>query len=115
MLVNDCIVTKEGENSYTIVGAPPAQTWIRYHAASGRYDVTIEHDPNSAMRQGDPKLFRFQLQGPNAMEIAQRAFDKAIPETKFFHLAPVELRGRNFRALRHGNGRSGGLRVHRQL
>ncbi len=101
-LVNDCIVTKEGENAYTIVGAPPAQSWIRYHAGAGRYDVEITTDPNSMIRKGDPVLFRYQLQGPNAMEIAQAAFDKPIPETKFFHLAEVELDGYQFRALRHG-------------
>jgi vanillate/3-O-methylgallate O-demethylase len=103
MLVNDCIVTKEGEDSYTIVGPPPAQTWIRYHAATGDYNVTLKRDPNSDRRGGgDPVLFRYQLQGPNAIEIAQRTFDNPIPETKFFHLADVSLNGRQFRALRHG-------------
>jgi vanillate/3-O-methylgallate O-demethylase len=103
MLVNDCIVTKEGEESYTMVGSVPAQTWIRYHAATGDYNVTLKRDPGSGVRGGgDPVLFRYQLQGPNAIEIAERTFDKPIPETKFFHLAHVELGGRNFRALRHG-------------
>jgi vanillate/3-O-methylgallate O-demethylase len=105
LLINDCIVTKEGEDSYTLVGLPLAQTWIRYRAEAGGYDVGIKTDPNTARRGGrggDPVLFRFQIQGPNAMEITQSAFDNPIPETKFFHLADVSLNGRRFRALRHG-------------
>ncbi len=102
-LINDCIVTKEGADSYTLVGVPLVQTWIRYRAEIGGYDVEITTDPNTARRGGgDPVLFRFQIQGPNAMEITQSAFDSPIPETKFFHIADVSLNGRRFRALRHG-------------
>ncbi len=105
LLINDCIVTKEGADSYTLVGVPLAQTWIQYRAEIGRRlrRVKLRPIPNTARRRGgDPVLFRYQLQGPNAIEIAQRTFDNPIPETKFFHLADVSLNGRRFRALRHG-------------
>ena len=60
-------------------------------------------DPSSDYRGGaDPVLFRYQIQGPNAPAIIERAFGRPVPETKFFHSAGVSLGGRRFRALRHG-------------
>jgi glycine cleavage system aminomethyltransferase T len=47
-------------------------------------------------------LFRYQVQGPMALELVERVFGGPLPDTKFFHSTPVVLDGRRFRALRHG-------------
>ena len=102
-IVTDGILMREGEQKYTLSGVPAAQNWVKYHGEKGGYDVSFTTDPSSAFRNGgDPVLFRYQIQGPLARGLVERAFGGPLPETKFFHSAPVSLDGRDFRALRHG-------------
>ncbi|MEU1183413.1 aminomethyl transferase family protein [Streptomyces sp. NPDC005820] len=103
-IVTDGILAREAEDRYLLSGIPAAQHWVRYHGEKGGYDVSFTTDPSSAFRPGggDPKLFRYQVQGPLAAELVERTFGGPLPETKFFHSSPVALDGRAFRALRHG-------------
>ncbi|MFD9325435.1 aminomethyl transferase family protein [Streptomyces sp. NPDC060065] len=102
-IVTDGILSRDGENKYTLSGVPAAQHWVQYHGEKGGYDVTYVTDPSSAFRKGgDPKLFRYQIQGPLASDLVERAFGGPLPPTKFFHSSPVTLNGMDFRALRHG-------------
>lgn len=102
-IVTDGIIMRDGEERYNLSGVPASQTWLRYHAEKGRYDVELTVDPDSGLRkQGDPKIFRFQLQGPLALALTEKLFGGPLPKTKFFHSTPVELDGRHFRAFRHG-------------
>jgi len=49
------------------VGRAPASNWLRFHAATGGYDVKLELDDRSPMRpMGKPvtrSAWRFQIQG----------------------------------------------------
>jgi len=103
-IITDGILLREAEQKYTLSGIPAAQHWVTYHAERGGYDVTHSTDPSSAYRQGGgaPKLFRFQIQGPLAVQLVESVFGGPLPTTKFFHSTPVTLDGRGFRALRHG-------------
>ncbi|MFI6350447.1 aminomethyl transferase family protein [Streptomyces sp. NPDC050560] len=102
-IVTDGILAREAEDAYLLSGVPAAQHWVKYHAEQGGYDVSFTTDPSTAFRDGgDPRLFRYQIQGPAALELIGRVFGAPIPETKFFHSTPVTLDGRAFRALRHG-------------
>jgi len=102
-IVVDGILLREAEDRYTLSGVPAAQSWVKYHAANSGYDVSYSTDPDSSVRTDrDPKLFRFQVQGPLALDVIARAFGGPIPETKFFHSTPVTLAGKQVRALRHG-------------
>jgi len=108
-IVVDGILLREAEDRYTLSGVPAAQNWVKYHAQKGGYDVEFSTDPDSSVRKdSDPRLFRYQVQGPLALEVVQRAFGGPLPETKFFHSTTVTLAGRPVRALRHGMaGQSG--------
>jgi glycine cleavage system aminomethyltransferase T len=102
-IVTDGILLREASERYVLSGIPAAQHWVKYHAERDGYDVSWETDPSSAFRGGgDPRLFRFQIQGPLAVSLVESAFGGPLPETKFFHTTPVTLGGRSFRALRHG-------------
>ncbi|MFJ7241762.1 aminomethyl transferase family protein [Streptomyces olivaceus] len=102
-IVTDGILSREAENAYLLSGVPASQHWVQYHAENGGYDVSFSTDASSAFRPGgDPKLFRYQIQGPLAVELIEKVFGGPIPETKFFHSTPVTLDGRTFKALRHG-------------
>ena len=101
-ILTDGILLRTSEQEYILSGVSPAQDWVKYHAAAGGYDVSCETDPPSAWRGGaDPRLFRFQVQGPLAGDLVARAFDGPLPPARFFHAVPVTLAGRHFRALRH--------------
>jgi len=103
LIITDGILMRNGEDSYSLTGAPSAQNWVKFHAETGGYDVSFETDPDSRNRkEGDPRLFRFQIQGPLAQDLVERAFGGPLPETKFFHSSPVTLAGASIRALRHG-------------
>jgi vanillate/3-O-methylgallate O-demethylase len=101
-IVTDGILHRDAAGTYTLSGIPAAQNWVRYHGEQGGYDVTFATDPSSAFRGGaDPRLFRYQVQGPLAADLVERAFGGPLPPARFFHSIPVSLAGRDFRALRH--------------
>ena len=101
-VIGDAILFHLAENSYDLVGHPFAIDWVRYHAEVGDYDVELELDGNSIVRQGPPKLYRYELQGPNALLIVEKLIGGPVPPTKFFGMATFEIAGVTVRALRHG-------------
>jgi vanillate/3-O-methylgallate O-demethylase len=103
-IITDGILMRTGPEAFVLSGVPSSQNWIRYHGEQGGYKVDFRVDLDSAFRAGggDPVLFRYQIQGPAALELTARVFGGPLPQTKFFHSTPVELEGRRFRAFRHG-------------
>jgi vanillate/3-O-methylgallate O-demethylase len=102
-LITDGILFRESQDRYVLSGVPASQTWVQYHAQKGGYEVTCTLDPDSGNRKtGNPVLFRYQIQGPRAIEMLEHAFDGPLPKPRFFHSAPVTLAGRTFRCFRHG-------------
>lgn len=102
-IVTDGILLRTDAEKYILSGVPSAQNWVKYHGEKGGYDVSASIDPDSAFRKsGNPVLFRYQIQGQRALELTERVFGGPLPKTKFFHSTEVTLRGRRFRALRHG-------------
>ena len=55
--------------------------------------------------------YRFQVQGPNAPEILNRANGGPVPEIKFFHMDRIRVGGRRVKALRHGMAGAPGLEL----
>ena len=101
-VIGDAILFHLDENSFDLVGHPMAIDWVRFHAEKGSYDVDLELDGNSIVRQGPPKLYRYELQGPNALKIVERMIGGEVPKTKFFGMADFTIAGHRVRALRHG-------------
>jgi vanillate/3-O-methylgallate O-demethylase len=101
-IVTDGILARTGAGSYILTGIPAAQNWVKYHGEKGGYDVAFSTDPSTAFRGGrDPRLFRYQVQGPQARELVEAVFGGPLPPSKFFHSIPVAVGGRQFSALRH--------------
>jgi syringate O-demethylase len=102
-VIGDVILFALAENTYNLVGRAPALNWVTYHAETGDYDVTVELDQRTALRtDGRRKSYRFQVQGPNAMHVIEKALAAQAPELKFFHMTTVTIAGKTVRALRHG-------------
>lgn len=103
-LITDGILLKTAESSYVLSGVPAAQNWVIYHAQQGGFDVTLSTNRETSARHdgSDPALFRYQVQGPLALELVASVFESPLPETRFFCSTVVSLAGRPVRALRHG-------------
>jgi syringate O-demethylase len=102
-VIGDVILFGLAENSFNLVGRAPALNWVTYHAEAGGYDVEVEVDLRSALRtDGRRRSYRFQLQGPAAMDVIEQALGGPPPELRFFNMTTVTIAGVTVRALRHG-------------
>jgi glycine cleavage system aminomethyltransferase T len=101
-VIGDAILFYLDENSFSLVGRPPASDWVQYHAETGGHDVEVERDERSAQNQGRRKVFRFELQGPNALKVMEKILGTMPPDVRFFHMDTFRIGGVDVRALRHG-------------
>ncbi|WP_448811907.1 aminomethyl transferase family protein [Agromyces bauzanensis] len=101
-LIGDAILFHLEEDTFDLVGWHMVIDWLQYHGETGDYDVTFERDANSLVRQGNPKLYRYELQGPNALALMEQVTGASVPDTKFFGMATFQIAGREVRSLRHG-------------
>lgn len=101
-VIGDNILFHLEEDEFQAVGIPPSINWINYHAVTGGYDVRIWRDDSSFYRKGDPVLYRYQVQGPGAMDVIRDATGQEPPKLRFFHMARLTIAGKKVRALRHG-------------
>jgi glycine cleavage system aminomethyltransferase T len=112
-VIGDVILFHLAENLFNMVGRIPVINWVRYHAETGGYNVKAELDERTAVRK-DPtrrRNYRFQIQGPNASKVIEKATGRPIPDVKFFHMSWVEIAGKKVRALRHGMAGQPGLEL----
>ncbi len=94
-----------------VVNKPTMANWLTYQVETRGYDVELRRDDrsldNSRPRQG----FRFEVQGPKAWEILERANGGPITGFKFFGMGEIKVAGRTVRALRHGMAGDAGLEL----
>ncbi len=102
-VIGDVILFALGDDRYNLVGRAPALNWITFHAETGDYDIELELDQRTALRtDGRRKSYRFQVQGPNAMQVVAKALGHEPPELKFFNMTTLSIAGKTVEALRHG-------------
>ena len=102
-MIGDAILFYLDENTRQLVGRPSAHNWVQYHAETGDYDVTFDRDERTAVNPtGKRKLYRFQVQGPTAMQVLEKAIGGPLPEIKFFNMGEITIAGHTVRALHHG-------------
>jgi glycine cleavage system aminomethyltransferase T len=102
-VIGDVILFYLAENKFNLVGRAPVLNWVQFHAATGGYDVKVTLDERTARRtDGLRKSYRFQLQGPNAMKVVEKATGQPAPDLKFFNMTTMTIGGKSVRALRHG-------------
>ena len=101
-LIGDAILFHLEEDVFDLVGWHMVLDWVQFHGEAGDYDVSFERDASSVVREGDPKLYRYELQGPNALALMERLLGAEVPKTKFFGMATFQIAGVTVRSLRHG-------------
>ncbi len=111
-VIGDGILFFLDENRVSLVGRPSAHNWVQYHAETGGYDVTVERDERTAVNPtGRRKIYRFQVQGPTALDVLAKATGGALPEIKFFNMGELTIAGHQVRALHHGMSGVPGLEL----
>ena len=100
-VIGDGILFQFGENDYDLVTTTLAD-WIEYNIETGDWDVELVRDNHSLAREGDPALYRYELQGPNALKVIEKVTGQPAPEIKFFHMGEVTIAGKTAGVLRHG-------------
>jgi glycine cleavage system aminomethyltransferase T len=102
-VIGDVILFALGDNRYNLVGRAPALNWVMFHADTGDFDAKVEFDQRTALRtDGRRKHYRFQVQGPNAMKVIEKALGHAPEDLKFFNMRMERIGGTDVCALRHG-------------
>ena len=99
------------ENKVSLVGRPSVMNWVQFHAETGGYKVKVERDERSAVNPTGRKLYRFQVQGPTALKVLEKATGGPLPKIKFFNMGEVTIAGHKVRALHHGMSGVPGLEL----
>jgi len=101
-VIGDAILFCLDENRFNLVGRPPAHNWVQYNLETRGYKASAERDERSAVNQGRRKTFRYQVQGPKALQVMEKVTGKPAPDIRFFNMDVLPIAGHNIRALRHG-------------
>ncbi len=110
-VIGDVVLFYLAPGEVSLVGRPPVLNWLRFVAEQGLYDVECERDERTAVNPKGRKLYRFQVQGPNAMQLLARVNGAPVPEIKFFNMGHITIAGRQVRALAHGMAGQRGLEI----
>ncbi|HWI32290.1 MAG TPA: aminomethyl transferase family protein [Microbacterium sp.] len=103
-LFGDAILVALSDSEVNIVGREWALNWLRYQAEKGDYDVTIETEPAIRGAGGSKRLYRYEVEGPNAEKILQKASGEDFPHIKFFNTGILNIAGHEVWALNHTMG-----------
>jgi syringate O-demethylase len=102
-VIGDVILFGLEDDRYNLVGRAPVLDWVTYHAETGGYDAQVEFDQRTALRgDGRRRHYRFQVQGPNAMAVLEKALGHEPEDLKFFNMRTETIAGKEVCALRHG-------------
>jgi vanillate/3-O-methylgallate O-demethylase len=111
-VIGDAILFFLDENRLRLVGRPSAHNWVQYHAETGGYDVHVHRDERTAVNpSGGRELYRFQVQGPTALDVLQAATGGPLPDIPFFNLGELTIAGRKVRAFHHGMSGAKGMEL----
>ncbi|WP_319455898.1 MULTISPECIES: hypothetical protein [unclassified Mycobacterium] len=100
-VVGDSILFGFEDDEVSLVGRPAIPNWVAYRAETGGYDVTVSRDERTLANKGLRRTFRYQLQGPNAGRVVEKAHGGPIARIKFFQMGEFSLAGCPVRALNH--------------
>jgi glycine cleavage system aminomethyltransferase T len=109
-VIGDAILFYLDTDLLSLVGRPSAHNWVQYHGETGDYDVMFERDERSAVNPTGRRLYRFQVQGPDALKVLEKA-SGPLPEIKFFNMGEITIAGHRVRALHHGMSGVPGLEL----
>ena len=101
-LIGDGILYSLAPEEVVLVGRQAGHNWVRFNAATGGWDVSVEADEifshNAAGRR---TVYRYQVEGPGAPELVERITGAPLPDVPWTHIFPVTIAGHHVWAQRH--------------
>ena len=112
-VIGDAILFGHADDKVSVVGRPSIPNWVHFHAETGDYDVKVTRDERTVSNDGSRLIYRYQIQGPNALDLIKAVHEgDEFPTIKFFNLGDLVIAGKKVRALNHNMSRMGGLELH---
>lgn len=111
-MISDAVLFREEKDFMRVVGPPTAANWVEYNALQSDMAISVTRDENFIRPRDRRDVYRFQLQGPNALPLMQEVTGGTLPEIKFFHMGSFTIAGRIVRAVRHGMAGTPGFEVY---
>ena len=111
-VIGDAILFGFADDKISIVGRPSVGNWAEFNARSEGMDLEITRDERSVANDGSRLIYRYQIQGPNALDLVKSVHEGDFPDIKFFNLGDLKIAGKHVRALNHNMSRMGGLELH---
>ena len=110
-VIGDGVLFALEDDKVVLVGRPPISNWVHFNAVTGGYNVKVARDERSLANPMQRKLYRFEVQGPNAWKILEKVHGGPIPDIKFFAMGEINIAGRKVRCLKHGMSGAPGLEL----
>jgi vanillate/3-O-methylgallate O-demethylase len=88
----------------TLAGFEHSLNWLQFHGETGGYDVTFSRDSASGGEPGSKRLYRYELEVPNAWRILEEAAGTPLEHIRFFRTGKIPIAGRTVTALNHTMG-----------
>lgn len=112
-LIGDSIAIWLPDGRINVAGFEHTINWLQFQAEVGRYDVQFSRDPSSRGEAGSKRLYRYELEGPRAWDILEKASGAPVPDIGFFKSGVIRIADRDVWLLNHtmggvpGNAKSG--------
>ena len=115
-LIGDGILYTIAPEEMVLVGRAAGHNWVRFCAETGGWDVSVEADEIfSHNPAGRRTVYRYQVEGPHALELVERLTGAPLPEAPWSHIFPVSIAGHRGLGPAAHDGRQSGVRVLRAL
>ena len=101
-LVGDGILYSLAPEELVLVGRQAGHNWVRFNAATGGWDVSVEEDEIfSHNPAGKRTVYRYQVEGPQAPALVESITGAPLPDVPWSHIFPVTIAGHHVWAQRH--------------
>jgi vanillate/3-O-methylgallate O-demethylase len=111
-IIGDGIIFGLEDDEVLYVGRPPLANWLKFQAEVGGFNVKTELDIRSLENPDKPRrLYRYEVQGPLALDVLNAANEGDQLTTKFFNMGEITIAGCKARTLAHGMGGARGLEL----
>ena len=110
-LIGDAILFYLDDERLKLTGTPIAPNWVEYNLETGDYDAVATADERYHDKDEPHRTFRYQLQGPNALDVMSAAVEGSLPEIPFFNFDEVTIAGVDVRALKHSMASNVGFEI----
>ena len=111
-VIGDAILYFHEPGHLVLVGNPASTDWVQFNAEHGGFDVGVELDPIWVLnRERRRSYYRYQVEGPRALELLGQLNGGPLPEIRFFRFEPITIAGCTVRAMRHSMGGVTGLEL----